>query len=136
MATETELNNWILNANHTIERYNSIISDCDKKISRLEKVYKELTAIKESFRSNRKQTKAIFKEKGNWRGEKYTSYCSAGEILDDSYEAYYTKLDAAHDAINTEIAELKARKRELVPLVGGLWGDIARWRATLENIGN
>ena len=83
MATETELNNWILNANHTRERYNSIISDCDKKISRLEKVYKELTAIKESFRSNRKQTKAIFKEKGNWRGEKYTSYCSAGEILDD-----------------------------------------------------
>ena len=79
----------------------------------------------------------LFKEKGQWRGEKYTAFCSAGEMLDESLEAYYTtKLDAAHDAINTEIGELQAKKRELAPLVGGLWGDIARWRAELKNLTN
>ena len=137
MATKGELDRWISRANYTITQYNNTISECDDKIKRLNKVYKELSQIKKNYRAARKNTKKDFSEKGEWRGDKHTSFCNSGDMLDQAYGDYYTQqLDAAHDAINKEIGELTAKKRELIPLIGGLLGDIARWRADLKNIGN
>ena len=136
MALKEDFERWIRNAENTIKSYNNTIADCDDKIKRLQKVYDELAKIKDKLSSNKKQTKAIFKEKGTWRGEKYQAYCNAGEALDDAYEAYYNKVDAAHDAINTEIANLQAKKADLLPLIGGLWGNIAKWKAEIKNLGN
>ena len=136
MATKSELDALISQAKAKINKYKKTISDCDDKIDRLKPVYKELSEIKDRFKESRNSTKEIFAEKGTWRGEKQTAFRNAGDALDSSYKAYYQRLDAAHDAVNRKIADLKAKKRELTPLIGDLWGNITRWQAELQNLGN
>lgn len=136
MSTKSELDKLIRGARNTIFKYKQTITDCNDKIDRLKLVYDELTDIKDSFRKARKETQKTFLEKGTWKGEKYTSFCNDGDAVDSACQEYYTRLDIAHDAINTKIGELRATKRRLTPLIGGLWGDIAKWEAEIKNLVN
>lgn len=113
--------------------YTQLLNDCNDKIDRLKPVYSELGRIKKSFRKARKSTGKIFDEKGIWRGEQYTSFCTAGNTLDDSLKAYYTKLDTAQDAVNEAISSLKQEKREMIPIIGGLLSEIEQWSTDVEN---
>jgi len=133
LATKSELQGWIWDAQKKYDTYQQIVVDCDNKIARLEPVYKALADIKSDFRSARKSTREIIEEKGTWQGEKHTSFCNAGDALDDICGEYYDLLDYAHDRINERISELRAKKRELIPIIGGLWAQIERWRVDIEN---
>lgn len=113
--------------------YKRQVDGCNDKLARLKPVYSKLGKIKEEFRSARKDTKAIFREKGTWRGEKYTAYCNAGEALDDACQEYYNRLDAAHDAINKEIGELEAARWRYIPIMNGLMRDIKDLETGVEN---
>ena len=136
MATESEISGWIWNAQERIRKYRQIVEDCDKQIARLEPVYQALGEIKSDFRSARKSTKEIVERKGIWRGEKHTSFRNAGERLDDVCGWYYHRLDAAHDAVNSKIGELKAKKQELIPIIGDLLAKITQWTTAIKNMGN
>ena len=136
LATKSEIEKWIENAKRKRTGYLRVVDDCDKQLARLEPVYKELGDIKRSFRSIRKSTVEIICEKKKWCGEKYSSFCQDGDALDTICGEYYKTLDVAQDSINVKIGELKAKKRELLPLIGGLWGQIERWKVDIQNIGN
>ena len=116
--------------------YNQRLKDCNHKIDRLEPVYSELGRIKSSFRAAKKSTGKIFDEKVSWRGEKYTSFCTAGDNLVDSLETYYKQLDSAQDAVNEAISNLKQEKLRLIPLVGELLAEIKQFSTDVENILN
>ena len=116
--------------------YNQRLIDCNHKIDRLEPVYSELGRIKRSFRTAQKSTGKIFDEKGIWRGEKYTSFCTAGDNLVDSLETYYKQLDSAQDAVNDAISNLKQEKLRLIPIVGGLLAQIEQFSTDVENVLN
>ena len=116
--------------------YNQRLKDCNHKFDRLEPVYSELGRIKRSFRTAQKSTGKIFDEKGIWRGEKYTSFCTAGDMLDDSLETYYKRLDSAQDAVNEAISGLKQEKLRLIPIVGGLLAQIEQFSTDVENVLN
>ena len=133
MASKSEIQSWIWNARNTYDRYQRIIDDCNKKIARLEPVYNKLSDIKSDFKKARRSTKDIFREKGEWRGRKYNSFCREGDSLDGSMGDYYRQLDIAHDAINSKIGELRAKKRELIPLLGSLLAQIEVWNAEKKN---
>lgn len=136
MATKSEIEKWIESAKNKRTRYQKIVRNCDDEIARLEPVYRELGAIKSDFSSVRKNTLQIIDEKRKWVGDKHNAFCQAGDSFDNVCGDYYRLLDAAQDAVNTKIGDLKAQKRELVPLIGNLWGQIERWKVDLQNIGN
>ena len=136
MATKSEIQGWIWYANNKKQEYENIVDDCDKKIARLEPVYQKLGEIKDDFRSARKSTEEIFDEKGAWRGEKYTSFCNAGRVLDGACSDYYNQLDAAQDAVNEKIGELKAKKLEFIPLIGKLVAQISQLWVDFQNAAN
>lgn len=136
MATRDEIQWWINNAWEKRRRYQQTVDDCDKQLARLEPVYQELADIKSDFKKARANTRQVFSEKGSWRGEKYTAFCTAGDMLDNSCGSYYAQLDAAHDALNRKIGDLKATKRELIPLIGTLWAQIEQWKIDIENAVN
>lgn len=133
MATKDEIQGWIWNAQAKYAAYKQTVETCDKQIARLEPVYKELCQIKSDFRGTRKSTEQVFRDKGIWRGDKYTSFCNAGDELDAFCGEYYNRLDAAQDAVNEKIGELKAKKKELIPILGGLLAQIEQWRVDIEN---
>ena len=116
--------------------YDQRLKDCNHNIDRLEPVYSELGRIKSSIRAAKKSTGKIFDEKVSWRGEKYTSFCTAGDMLDDSLETYYKRLDSAQDAVNEAISNLKQEKLRLIPLVGELLAEIKQFSTDVENILN
>ncbi len=126
----------IYNAERQRETYQRRVNYCEEQIRRLRAVYDELGEIKDEFRQTRKSTERIFEEKGKWRGRRYQDFCNAGEKLDSSYGAYYRKLDAAQDAVNTKMGELLAEQSRLIPLIGGLVAQIQRWWIDIENLGN
>ena len=136
METRDEIQRWINNALEERRRYQQTVDDCDKQLARLEPVYRMLADIKSDLKKARANTREIFSEKGSWRGEKYTSFCVRGDMLDDSCGSYYAQLDAAHDAINKKIGDLKATKRELLPLIGKLWAKVEQWKIDIENAVN
>ena len=49
MALESEIREWIRNAQAEYNRYSRIVEDCNKKIDRLKPVYKALGDIKKNF---------------------------------------------------------------------------------------
>ena len=116
--------------------YDQRLKDCNHNIDRLEPVYSELGRIKSSIRAAKKSTGKIFDEKVSWRGEKYTSFCTAGDNLVDSLETYYKQLDSAQDAVNEAISNLKQEKLRLIPIVGGLLAEIKQFSTDVENILN
>lgn len=116
--------------------YDQRLKDCNHNIDRLEPVYSELGRIKSSIRAAKKSTGKIFDEKVSWRGEKYTSFCTAGDNLVDSLETYYKRLDSAQDAVNEAISNLKQEKLRLIPLVGELLAEIKQFSTDVENILN
>ena len=136
MATRDEIQRWINNARYKRRQYQQTVDDCDKQLARLEPVYEKLSDIKSDFRKARSDTREIFNEKGSWRGETYTTFCRNGEMLDSNFGSFYNQLDAAHDALNRKIGDLKATKRELIPLIGKLWGQIEQWKVDIENAVN
>lgn len=136
MATESELNSLIQKAKNTYNRYKTTVGNCDAQIARLKPVYTKLGEIKNDFSSVRKDMTGIIDEKRFWCGEQYNTFCQRGDALDDACRRYYLLLDQAQDAVNTKIGELEAEKRRLVPLIGDLWGQMARWRTELQNLGN
>lgn len=136
MSTKSEIQSLLWEAQRLYKDYRNTIEDCDKKIARLEPVYRELSEIKSDFRKTRNKTEDVFEEKGTWRGETHNKFCSSGAELDDYFETYYKKLDAAHDAINRKIGELNAKKRDLVPLVGKILGRIEKLKVEIENAVN
>ena len=136
MATRSEIEGLIWNIQEKIERYLQTIDDCNKKIARLKPVYRKLGDIKSCFRSARKSTAEIFEEKGTWRGEKHTSFCNDGIVLDNSYGEYYNRLDAAQDAVNSKIGELESKIHELDPLVGKLKAQITQLWIDFQNAVN
>lgn len=136
MATESDIQQLIKSADNKCKMYQRTIEDCDKQIARLKPVYQKLSEIKADFRNARKSTEGIFEEKGTWRGERYTSFCNAGAVLDDAYGEYYNRLDAAHDEVNRKMGELKAKKKRLIPLIGELAAQIELWSADIQNAGN
>ena len=109
------------------------VDKCNDQLARLEPIYKRLSEIKKDLRSARKSTEKMFEEKGNWRGEKYVAYRSAGSELDGICGDYYKQLDAAHDAINVKIGELRAARAEAISDIGILLGQIERWSIELNN---
>lgn len=133
LATKSEIQGWISDAQRKQETYHKIAADCDKQIARLEPVYRKLGELKENFRSARKSTENIFDEKGTWRGERYKAFCNAGEALDDTCKAYYQKLDAAQDEVNRKIGKLKGKKQEQILLVGRLMKQVTQWQVDIEN---
>lgn len=133
MATKSEINGWIESARKKVDRYQQTIDSCNKQIARLEPVYRKLGDIKADFHSARKSTEEVFDRKDSWRGDKHTSFRQAGDALDGTCGEYYQRLDAAQDAVNKKIGELRAKKRELVPLVGDLLAQVAEWRVDIEN---
>ncbi len=136
MATRDEIQRWINNAWYKRSQYQQTVDDCDRQLARLEPVYEKLSDIKSDFHRARSDTREIFNEKLSWRGETYTAFCAKGEMLDSGCASYFNRLDAAHDALNRKIGELKATKRELLPLIGQLWGQIERWKVEFENAVN
>lgn len=136
MSTKDEIQGWIWAIQNKVNGYKQTVADCEKKIARLEPVYKELGEIKDSFRGARKSTEAIFEEKGTWRGEKHTTFCNDGAALDDMYGNYYRQLDAAQDAVNTKIGELKEKKQELIPIIGSLLAQIEQLWIDFSNAVN
>ena len=120
MPTIDELQSWIWS-------YQRTVNNCDSQIKRLDAVYKELGSIEKLHDSNRKNTKSFFKEKGTWRGDRHTAFCRTGEELDSILGDYYKQLDVARDAINIQMAKLKAKKWEMIPLIN-------RWSAQIENM--
>lgn len=134
MDTADDISRLISDARQRLANYQATVADCDKKIDRLKPVYKELKGYKESFRSERKRTNKIFKSAGSWRGKKKNDFLRKGDSLDSAFGDYYkTQLDAAHDAINTEIARLEAKKLELIPLIGPLLKQVQEWEGDLQN---
>lgn len=126
MATKSELE-----AIHRM--YSQMLKECNRKIERLEPVYSELGRIKNRIRSAKKSTGKVFDEKGIWRGERYTSFCSSGDMLCDTLEAYYKRLDTAQDAINDTISGLKQEKLRLIPIIGNLLAQIEQLSVDVEN---
>ena len=126
MATISEIQGWIWS-------YQQTVNSCDSQIARLNSVYKELGNIKSSFRSTRNDTEAIFKEKGTWRGESHTTFCNGGAELDGILGEYYRQLDVAQDTVNKRIAQLKAKKWELIPIINGLAAQIQDMKSDVEN---
>ena len=136
MATKAEIEYWIRVAQHKIDKYRSTVKDCNQKIDRLKPVYEALGEAKDEFRSARKSTERIFEEKGTWRGEKNTAFRAAGEGLDSACGTYYNTLDAAQDAVNEKIGELRAKKDELTPLIGKLKAQISQLWVDFQNATN
>ena len=126
MATINELQSWIWSYQQTLNSY-------DRQIKRLDAVYKELGNIKSSFRSCRKNTEEVFKEKGSWQGETHTSFCSAGAELDGILGDYYRQLDMAQDEANKKKAQLEAKKWELIPIIRRLAEQIQEIKSDVEN---
>ena len=116
--------------------YRQTVKECDIKIERLNKVYNELGEIKGTFRRSRNDTKDIFEEKGTWRGDTHTSFCKAGDELDGICGNYYRNLDAAQDMVNKKIAELKAKKYELIPIINSLVALVQDMLSDIENAVN
>lgn len=126
MATKSDIQGWIWTYQNTVE-------NCNKQIDKLIPVYQALGDVKNEFRNARKSTEDIFEEKGMWRGEKYTSFCRAGDTLDSTCREYYKRLDAAQDAVNKKIGELKAKKFELIPIINSLAAQIEDMKTDVEN---
>ena len=136
MATESDIRYKISSAQKQKAAHQKKVDDCETKIKRLKKAYDELGGIKDTFRHTRKSTEKIFDEKGKWRGERYNDFCKAGASLDDAYGRYYRNLDAAQDAVNTKIGELKAERSRRIWLIGELIAQINQWWIDIENLGN
>lgn len=136
VALKSEIENWINAAKNQLTKYNNTVNSCDKQIARLEPVYKELGTIKSDIHSTRKNTEAVIDEKRKWSGDRHTSFCKDGDLLDASFSDYYNQLDAAQDAINKKIGELKAKKKELVPIIGSLLKKIEQWKVDIQNAVN
>lgn len=117
----------------TIDELRSWIESCDIQISRLNSVYKELGRIKSSFQGARNGTEDIFKGKGTWRGETHTGFCNSGSELDRVLGEYYKRLDAAQDAVNKKIAQLKAKKWEFIPMLNDLVAQLQDKKSDIEN---
>lgn len=122
--TRDEISGWIWSAKAKKEEYERTVEECNKKIARLKPVYQKLGEIKSDFKSAKKNTEEVFKEKGTWRGEKHSSFCNAGDSLCDVSEAYYRHLDTAQDEVNRKIGELENQKLKLIPLIGDLAATI------------
>ncbi len=129
MASIWELQNQI-------GSYRQKVRDYEKQIERLKKVYHELGEIKSMFKKTRRNMEDIFQEKGTWRGETHTSFCRAGEELDSVCGDYYRKLDNAQDRVNKKIAELKAKKSELIPIINRLVALVQDLISEAENAMN
>ena len=136
MATKFELDSLIKDAQERIKEFRQTIVDCDRKIARLESVYRELGNLKSDFRNARKNTEEIFEMKTVWQGERHTAFQRAGSALDDSYGSYYARLDDAQDAVNRRIGELRAQKLKLLPRIDGLLLQINQWTIEIANILN
>ena len=136
LATESEIRNKIYNAERREDEHKMKVDECERQIKRLKSVYDELGDVKDAFRHTRKSIEKVFEEKGKWRGERYKDFCTAGESLDNTYGRYYRKLDAAQDAVNTKIGELKAEKARRIWLIGELIAKVNQWRVDIENLGN
>lgn len=126
MATISEIQGWIWS-------YQQTVNSCDNQIARLNSVYKELGNIKSSFRRTRNDTERIFKEKVAWRGEMHMTFCNGGVELDGILGEYYRQLDAAQDEVNKKIAQLKAKKWELIPIINSLVAQIQDLKSDVEN---
>lgn len=129
MDTISEIEAWISN-------YRSTVAKCNDKIDQLEPVYKRLKELKSSFRDVMKATEKTFEEKGNWRGEKYDTFCRAGESFYCTCEEYYEQIDTAMDNINTKIGELEGEKDRLIPLIGNLSARVEELKVSVENYFN
>lgn len=136
MALESEIREWIRNAQAEYNRYSRIVEDCNKKIDRLKPVYKALGDIKKNFNNERRSTVNAIQEQSSWRGEKNTDFQEHGSELDDICGSYYNRLDMAQDTVNRKIGELEAKKLELIPIMGRIWGQIERWWVEIQNITN
>lgn len=136
MALESEIREWIRNAQAEYNRYSRIVDDCNKKIDRLKPVYKALGDIKKNFNNERRSTVNAIQEQSSWRGEKNTDFQEHGSELDDICSSYYNRLDMAQDTVNRKIGELEAKKLELIPIMGRIWGQIERWWVEIQNITN
>lgn len=120
-----------------ISEYQVTIDTCNKQIDRLEKAYTALGDIKSDFQNARKSTNAVFSAKGlQWRGKKHTDFCNAGASLDDSMADYYNRIDIAQDSVNRKIGELKAKRFELIPIIGDLAKKIEQLKAEAANMMN
>ena len=133
LATKSEISKLIEAASNDYDRYRTTVKNCDKALKRLEPVYRQLGEIKRNFRVTKNSTVELIEEKRLWTGDRNTSFRNAGESLDSTYRAYYLALDAAQDAVNVKIGDLKAKKASLIPVIGKLWGQIKQWEVDFEN---
>lgn len=129
MATSEEIWNWITN-------YKQQRSECEKQIERLQPIYDELGELKDSLKAVRKKTEETFEEEVKWSGEKHSSFCNSGVQLDGDIKSYYNQLDAAQDAVNKRIADYKAKKYELIPIINGLVETYEDLKTSVQNAVN
>ncbi len=121
----------------TIENYEARNREFQKKIDKLEPVYKNLREIKKEFKKEKRKMIEIFDDKDiEWRGEKYESFCRAGEDLEKSLNEYYKRLDNALDAINTEIGNLEAEKTNGLGMIDYLNDMYQAMKTSVENTFN
>lgn len=116
-----------------VEAYRNTVANCERQINRLQPVYQTLGELKSDYRYARKKTESVFRDKNSWRGERKISFCRDGDSLDHICGEYYSRLDAAQDAVNSKIGELRAKKLELIPIINNLVALIEEMRTEIEN---
>lgn len=116
-----------------LNRYQRKVASNEGKINRLKLVYNELGAIKSSFHAIKRKTEDVFHESDNWQGDRYKEFSKAGELLDETLNAYYKQLDAAQDAVNTKRAELRAENQRLIPIIGSIAAQITELLCNIQN---
>ena len=99
-------------------------------------MYDELGDIKGKYQTARHAVNEMVETERFWHGEKRTKFVSDGTTLDSEFGAYYNTLDAAQDAVNTKIGELRKENSELIPIIGKLLGRINQWWAEYQNAEN
>lgn len=136
LSTKSEILGWINSAKAKVNKYRTTTDNNNKKIDRLKKAYDELGDIKGRYQTARHAVNEMMETERFWHGDKRKKFLSDGVSLDGEFGAYYNTLDAAQDAVNTKIGELRAENSELIPIIGKLLGNINRWWAEYQNADN
>ena len=113
------------------------IEDIDARIKRLRQAYDDIGTAKGKVKTARKEVTKLHGElKNDWKGKNADELL--GQCVDDgelkgAYDSYIQQIDAAQDAINWEIYELKTQRNRKY---GFLQDLINGWNWLCTQIGN
>lgn len=122
-----DFNNLVWQRNNTRSSYYARRQEIDTlngKIDRLKVAKDAIDGYKNEFKKNQKKDRETLDKKIQWKGDNYNKYCSIGEKMKESNNAYYNKIDSIINEINKEIRNIRSQINSKQSWADRLWTQL------------